>query len=293
MNASILRPTDPAEEIDFVVLWRVVWSYKFLIAGIVAMCTGAAIALALTATSIFRAEVAITEASETGMGSPSALTKQLGGLAGLAGIDLGGAGNSINSEAVLKSRRLVEEFIKRHDLLPQLYAKSKRPPSLWRAVNDFRRDMLDIREDRRSQVLTVSIKWRDPAAAARWANDFVALTNELLRARAIQDSQRNIEYLNEQIKTTNVVELQKVMYNLIETETKTLMLAKGRTEYAFTVIDPAVTPELRISPRRTLMVIAGAALGLFFGVVCAFTLDALRRRRPPRATHNDFTDIKS
>jgi uncharacterized protein involved in exopolysaccharide biosynthesis len=97
----------------------------------------------------------------------------------------------------------------------------------------------------------------------------VALANELVRTRTIDESERNIAYLNDQISRTNIVELQRVMYNLIETETKTLMLAKGRAEYAFTVVDPAVAPEVRTSPKRTLMVILGGALGGLLGCLVA------------------------
>jgi uncharacterized protein involved in exopolysaccharide biosynthesis len=60
------------------------------------------------------------------------------------------------------------------------------------------------------------------------------------------------------------------MYNLIESETKTLMLANARAEYAFTVVDPAVVPEERVSPRRTLMVLSGLFIGMVVGVLIAW-----------------------
>jgi hypothetical protein len=40
-----------------------------------------------------------------------------------------------------------------------------------------------------------------------------------------------------------------VLYNLIESETKTLMLANARVEYAFTVVDPAVVPGATCQPQ--------------------------------------------
>jgi uncharacterized protein involved in exopolysaccharide biosynthesis len=60
-----------------------------------------------------------------------------------------------------------------------------------------------------------------------------------------------------------------VMYNLIEAETKELMLANGKAEYAFTIVDPAVPPEIRISPKRTLMVLVGTSIGLLLGGIIA------------------------
>jgi len=141
--------------------------------------------------------------------------------------------------------------------------------------------VLSIREDKRSGLTIAAITWTNAAVAARWANEFVALANELLRTRAIDESKASIIYLNRQIEQTNVVERKRVMYNLIENEEKTLMVANAKAEYAFTVIDPAVAPEERFSPRRTLMVLIGTALGLFLGTLAAFARDAWVQRRLP------------
>jgi LPS O-antigen subunit length determinant protein (WzzB/FepE family) len=67
------------------------------------------------------------------------------------------------------------------------------------------------------------------------------------------------------------------MYNLIETETKTLMLANARVEYAFTVVDPAVAPEIRTSPKRKLIVLSGGVLGGLFGVFAVFVINIFRQ----------------
>jgi capsular polysaccharide biosynthesis protein len=109
--------------------------------------------------------------------------------------------------------------------------------------------------------------------AAQWANSYVALTNELLRTHALDESNRNIAYLNGQLAKTDSVDLRKVMYSLIENETKTLMVANGRMEYAFTVVDPATTPELKVGPHRLLNTLVGIMLGFVLGTVSAFALD--------------------
>jgi uncharacterized protein involved in exopolysaccharide biosynthesis len=71
------------------------------------------------------------------------------------------------------------------------------------------------------------------------------------------------------------------MYSLIESETKTLMLANGRVEYAFAVVDPARIPEHRERPKRSLMAATGLALGMVVGVLVAvirgFRANATRR----------------
>jgi uncharacterized protein involved in exopolysaccharide biosynthesis len=265
--------------IDLIGLWNVVWGRRYLIAALTILSGLVAVVLALTAEHIYRSEVVITQVSDSGMSALGGLTDQLGGLAALAGVNLAsGSGQRQDAPEVLKSRHLVEEFIKRFDLIPILLPKSD-DPTLWFAVLQFNNEVLDIREDRRTGTMTVAIDWRDPAVAAQWANEFVALANEMIRGRASNDATTNLEFLNKQLEQTSVVELRRVIYNLIENETKTLMLANARKEYAFSVVDPAVPPELRISPRRRVMVMVGVMVGLVLGALAAFGLDARTRLR--------------
>jgi len=265
--------------LDLLSLWPVLWGYKYLIFLTVLIGALVAAAMALTATPIFRGEAVITEVRESGMSASSSLTSQFGGLASLAGISLGGDGPDRERQAILQSRRLAEEFVKRKNLLPALAAGAEQKPSLWQAVEQFRTNVLTVHEDKLKGITTVDIDWTDPVIAARWANEFVATTNDVIRARALNDSTRNIAYHNEQLAKTTVVEVRRVMYSLIENETKTLMLANARAEYAFTVVDPAVAPERRISPKRALMVTLGIVVGIFVGVLLALIHFSVHRRK--------------
>ena len=274
---------DRQDEIDIIALWHVVWGSRYLIFFTTCACVLLAVIYALTATWIFRAEVVIAAAHDEGLsGKTSSLTSQLGGLASLAGLDLANTSSDHDALAVLNSRRLIEEFIKRQNLIPVLLKNNKEHATLWFAVKQFKEHIVTIRDDKRANLTIVDIDWTDPETAARWANGFIALANELIRTRASEDSSRNIAYLTRQTAQTNVVDMQRVLYDLIESEMKTLMLASGRIEYAFTVIDPAVPPEVRKSPQRVLIVIIAVALGLLLGVLAAFVRERLRRSRAAR-----------
>jgi uncharacterized protein involved in exopolysaccharide biosynthesis len=259
------------DEFDLAVLWRMAWDSKYVI--LICSGFGALVAayLAFTATWIYHAEVVVTQVHDSTMSGAASLAGQLGGLANLAGLNLSlGSSADQQAQAVLQSRHLAEEFIQHEGLLPQLATHSTKPLTLWRAVKQFREDVLKIREDKRTGLTTIAIEWRDPAIAASWANKYVASANEMLRARALNDSSRDIEYLNKQIAKTGVLEIRSVLYNLIEAETKTLMLANARDEYAFTVVDAAEPPEARIRPQRALMVIAGILSGGLIGLAIAY-----------------------
>jgi uncharacterized protein involved in exopolysaccharide biosynthesis len=276
VDAAVLGPNDDAGDIDFARIWRVIRGAKYLILITTVICAGIALAIALEITPIFRAETVITTVRNGNLSGQSG--GQFGGLANiasLAGVNLdSGSSADREAKAVLQSRSLIQEFIDRNNLIKVLIPHARKPPTMWLAVKDFKEGVLSIRDDRRTGLLTIDVDWEDPALAAKWANGFVALANERLRARAIDEATRNIEFLKAQIPLTSVVEVQRAIYNLIESETKTLMLANVRIEFAFTVIDPAVPPERKYSPRRSLYVLYGLLLGFIIGVLIAYVRSA-------------------
>lgn len=276
---------DSSDTAGLIAAINVLWSYRYLIVTVTFIAGAIAVVMSLLATPIYRAEATIVLVRDQRMtGSAAPLLNQLSGLATLAGVTLPGAARTEQAQGLLASRRLAEEFIKRYDLLPVLWedADPDQEQSMWLAVNDFREGIVDIAEDARRGTTTLYIEWKDPVVAARWANDYVALCNQLMRNRAIEETTRNIKYLNEQIAGTTVLELQQVMYDLVQNEMQTLMLANAREEYAFSVIDPAVAPEMRISPRRRVMVMIGLVLGASAGAVLAFGLHFWRRYKEGR-----------
>ncbi len=271
------EPIKYGEEIDLLAFFRIAWARKYLIILITAIFAIASVYLALTATEIFRAETVVVEVRDDRMSGISSLAEQFGGIAGLAGLNLRSGRSHQDYRAVLNSRYLVEEFIRRNDLLSVLDRGVGEPLTLWLAVRDFREDVLTIRHDEKEGVTKIIVDWTDPETAAAWANGLVALANEIIRSRALNEAEHNIEYLNEQIETTNVVFLERVMYRLIENETQTLMLANAREEYAFTVVDPAVAPEKRNRPKRKLIVLSGTIFGFFISLFLIFAHNLIRR----------------
>lgn len=278
MISSDHNSSDQDSELDFSALVRLVWHNKALICAASLAGGLAAAAVAFTTPPVFRAEAVIVAVHEKDL-SAGGFANQLGALTSLVGVSLGQPGNGQASDAMLESRRLVEEFIKRNDLMPLLSKNAKRPPTLWLAVKEFKEGTLTVRKDTRRGTTTVAVEWTDPAIAALWANGLIRLANELIRARAIDDATRNIAYLNRQLEQTNAVELRQALFDIIKNETKTLMLANGRDDYAFEIVDPAVAPERKVRPHRAIITLGGLVLGGVLGTLIAFGLDLRRRRR--------------
>jgi uncharacterized protein involved in exopolysaccharide biosynthesis len=176
----------------------------------------------------------------------------------------------------LKSWGFANRFIRQNQLVDILSApkplpgdEAARQKSITKLVDEFRRSVLSISEDRKTGLITVSIQWKDPVVAADWANKITDQINDELRARALEESTRNITYLQAQLKATDAVSLQQAIGSLLETEMQKLMLAQGTDEYAFRVIDRAQPPARPFKPRRTAFVLSAFIFGLFVAVAAA------------------------
>ncbi len=216
---------------------------------------------------------------------------QLSGLAGLAGLNFGQMDRTQEVIAVLQSRDLAERFINEQELKPlffadrwdeqrQTWSADVEAPTDEDAYLYFDQRVRSIAEDRRTGLVSLSVTWRDPEAAAAWANDFVALGNSQLRDRAIREAQRSLAFLERELERSAQVELRQSLYELMEAQKKQEMLANVREGFAFRLIDSArpSDPERHIFPSRPLFAVAGILLGGGLGLV----LGLWRQRfRPP------------
>ena len=261
---------------------------------VVAACTIAFGALALLGSILIPA----TYLSETVLAQPeesrtsSTISTLLGELPlpSLAGIGLDSSGEQIEALAILRSRAFTEQFIAEENLLSVLFAdkwdaekgtwlesEQDDPPTMEDAYKKFEEKVRTITQDPATGLITMSIEWRDRNEAARWANTLVQRVNERLRERAITEAQRSIDFLNDTLAKTSVVELRTSIYHLIEEQLSKIVVAKSREEYAFRTIDPAVPSDedAYVWPNRILMAAIGLAFGMFLGVAYAL----LRPRR--------------
>jgi uncharacterized protein involved in exopolysaccharide biosynthesis len=277
----------PSADLSLLALLRFLGRNKKTVWLTTIAATIAAIVLTFYLPPRYRADVVVAPAEgESGLGD----TGGLGGLASLAGINIGGGAGKKSQEALeyLKSRGFASGFIQRHSLMPVLFARrwdsSKKewrdptdPPTLAQGVSKFIKQVTLVVEDKHTGMITVSVMWGDRIAAAEWANEMVAEADSALRERAITEQNRSVEYLKSEAAQTNTVEIGNAISKLTETELKNAMVARTRDAYAFKVIDPAVPPDPKdhYSPNKPLIVATAAFLGFMLGVIIA----AVRARR--------------
>ena len=122
-------------------------------------------------------------------------------------------------------------------------------------------------EDKQTGYVTVSIDHQSPVVAAQWVNWLVEDVNAAVKAQDVSEAEKSIEYLKQQVANTSLADLQAMFFELIQSQTETVMLAEVRPEYVFKTIDPAVVPEEKSKPSRALICVLGTLLGGMLGVV--------------------------
>lgn len=303
----------PDDEIDLRELFLALWHGKWLIfvATFVFAATGAL--YALYKPNIYLSTVLLAPASEENTGI-SSVGGGLGGLASLAGISLGNSGSNqtVIGQEILKSRKFQTEFIREHNLAPLLIAVEgweretneliydldlydptekqwqqstkgrSQTPTDWELVEKFREEHFSISESKDTGMISINLKHYSPIVAKNWADWLVQDINSYLREQDVKEAELRVEYLEKKLKTTQVAEMQKIFYQLIENETRTIMLANAQKEYAFKTIDPAVSAEEKHEPKRSVIVAIFTLLGGAIGVAGALAHNYFSKKQPIR-----------
>ena len=281
MNDKNERNTDIdllSDEVAIIDLIRIIRDSSKFIIGSTLVFAIISIIFSLLLTPIYKVNLEMIPSEKASSSGPS-LGGSMGGLASLAGITLPQTlDGTETSLAVMQSRVFLEDYLIDNQILRHLYKddwddstntwKDSRP-EMWSAVNNFR-GMLTVNRDLNSGVISVSLEWEDPAMAASWLNELVASINSHLQKEVIEEGRDSILYLQEQLQNTKLANLESVIYQLIGEQTKEIMLANVNKDYGFKVLDPAVVPLERISPRRKVIVVLGTILGFIFGIGFGF-----------------------
>ena len=267
---------------------RAVWDRRWLILLITTAIGSIGVAYALLATPWYEAEVSLLPRDRKAGTGLSAQLAQLGGIANLAGIDLGPVGKE-EPVAVLKSRGFARQFIEQNGLLTTLLADkwdaekkawkgdADSQPDIRDAVKYFEEDIRKVAEERKTGLLTITVEWTDPDQAAAWANAMVKQVNDEMRKRALKEAQSNVSFLQEELRKSDVVSLQQAIGRLLESEMQKLMLAQGNEDFSFKVVDRAEPPKEQSRPQRVTVVLVAFLAGWMIAIALVLVRRWLRR----------------
>lgn len=299
-----------AYDINFSELWSIIWKGRWLIVCVVTLCSFFSIIYALSLPNIYKSEALLAPASSEQQSGLGTLSGQFGGLASLAGINLGSGKSDKTALAIeiLKSREFLTRFIQKHNILPDIMAaegwdlntnkvkydtelynsdtnkwfRDVKPPlhevpSMQEANTEFNK-FFSVNEIEETGMITINTEHFSPYVAKQWVDWLIQDINLVMKNRDKEEAERSIEYLQSQIGKTSISEHKTLLYELIEEQAKTLMFAEVRDEYVFKTIDPALVAEQKIGPKRALICFLGVLLGMMFGLMLVLVVGLIRKR---------------
>jgi LPS O-antigen subunit length determinant protein (WzzB/FepE family) len=271
-----------------------------------------AVVFSLMLPNTYKAETLISPNRINQNSSLSSLASQYGGLASMAGINLGMMNNNEEDKKTLaietlKSRKFFADYLYEKILIEMMAVDSwdqqnniliydnsifdpiklnwvrdvsyprKIKPSLQEAHSEFMSEFFFISEDARTGYITLSVEHLSPYVAKNWLDMIVASINESIRSSDVKRSENSIKFLLEQIELTNQVALDDMFSGLIQEQMTTMMMANISKEYIFRIIDPALVSEKKSSPNRAFIVILSSILG--FVTISSYLLITYYRRK--------------
>ena len=275
------------DEIDFRELFSTLWLNKKFILILTGIFAVLSVIYSLSLTNLYTSQALLVP---TSLNSDS--TSQYKALASVAGVNLDDPSPDVTlAIAFINSKKIIRQLIKHESFLPDLMAAKKwhiksnsiiydddlydkknkkwvrevdfpfqQVPSEQEAFELFSKQ-INISEDKKNQLVTLSVEHISPSVAQQWAEWIIDEANTMVANLRIEESENSIKYLNEQINLTPYAELRTMFFSLIQENTQNMMLAKVSKQYALTIVDPPLIPEIKSSPQRSLICILGTLLG--------------------------------
>ncbi len=288
------------DEIDLRELFTAIWQGKWIIIAITTLFAVASVFYAISQPNIYQSEALLAPAEQEQQGGLGALAGQFGGLASLAGVNLGSGGGVDKTQMaleVLKSRQFTSEFIQKHNILPDLMAAKawnretstviydeelyiadqnkwirevelpfKPEPSMQEAYKEFSK-IVSANKDKETGMVKIAIEHVSPYVAQQWVNWLIQDINQTMKQRDVFEAIKSTDFLTQQLEQTKIADIRAILYKLVEEQTKTIMFAKVRDEYVFKTIDAAIVPEEKSGPKRALICVLGVFLGGMLSVM--------------------------
>lgn len=288
-----------------------IWSMRWWVLGGVTFFTMVSCLIAFSLNREYRSTAILAPVSASGMGGISRLTQQFGGIASLAGINLpsgGGEDKTTIAIEILKTWGFLEKFILSNELEEEVFAvygwdrsqnellidsdlydvKTKKwvrevdeeagetpRPSSWELYEALK-ERVFVSQNKSTGFVSVTVEHFSPFLAKEWVDLLVKDINAHIKEQDKIEARKSIAFLKKQIAETNVSDMQSVFYQLIEEQTKTLMLTEVSQEYVLKTISPAKVPEKPSKPKKVLIVFFGVILGTIFSMFLSLAIYYLR-----------------
>jgi capsular polysaccharide biosynthesis protein len=300
----INKPPDSNDydgEVDLREIFHILIEGKWLIVSVTSLISIIGVIYSLLLPNIYESKALLAPVNSSN--SISGALRGYSGLAGFAGINLPSGGDESNSAKAIKkisSLSFFEENILVNIYLPDLMAvkswdsqtntvsfdenifdiksntwirdnsnPNQKIPSAQESFIMFK-SKLSLNVDTKTGFVNLSIKHQSPFIAKQWTDLVVNEINNFYRQKDKLQSEKAVNYLNQQILNTSLSEIKQVLAQLLQEETKKLTLIEANQFYVFDYIDPPAVMEQKSEPKRSLICILFAIFGGMLSILLTF-----------------------
>lgn len=264
------------EEVTLLDLYLVLKKRRYLILSVLAFGLLASGIASVLMPKIYesRAVILPVQQGNQGMGGINSVAAQFGLAAPIS---------TNESEVVnlLKSNILREKVIRKYALLQVLFDPDDlegmaEPEKMWLGLRRLEDDM-EVKFNQKDNCVELSMRERNPEAAANILNFMLYELNEHMSSEARRVADTNRQYLESLINDVADPIILSKIYELVAKQVETSMMASVKENFAFKVIDPPSVPFEEVQPKVVLNIALGFILSLFFGVFVAFFMEYIHK----------------
>ena len=139
-------------------------------------------------------------------------------------------------------------------------------PTYLEAYLDYRK-IVNISKNKKNGFITISVEHVSPIFAKDLIDIIWNDVNKVIRDNDMKESTEALDYLNTELKMTTQSDIRQSINNLISLKLETQMLTKIKKDYALDPIDYPYIPEIKSSPRRSIICIIGTLIGFISALV--------------------------
>ena len=212
--------------------------------------------------------------------STSNVGSGLSSITAIANIDIGNQGKSMMDEYItyIESRDFFAYLIEKQNLLPYMHAIKLYDPISKTLVIDnskyldeedillvettfedsyklFHEKYLTINKNVSNNFIKISFHHESPKFAKEVLEAIIFDADSFFRERAIVEFETYIEFLNDQLSKTNLLDLKQNINSLLSSQIESLMLAQSPNYYVINVLDKPNLADKKILPYKVCLLL--------------------------------------
>lgn len=275
------------DEIDLREIFKVVWKRKFWIAGFVAIVCAVTVLIVINMDNIYESK-AILRPSQNNTTQMSSMASSLGGLASLAGINIGSSGNvsPYNSmNAIVQDDDFIYAFVTKNKFEPKIIDKFEEISSTdeykenqkFFIVKSFK-DSFNFTEDSKTGLLSLSFQNKDREFAKKIVDALLSDVSAKYQLLEMKNLQERIDKYKTEIDKTADITLKNKLSEVVAGLIQNKVLSQAQEYYGFDVIvKPGVPDSIdKVKPKRGIICVVAFFLSFFVSVFVALVLESFK-----------------